>query len=82
MTAPQNVGVLDSRIRILLGIACVGALGYHFLVARILPLYALIPVVIGVPFFLKTGITRVCPIMKAVGISTNGEPGARPDGSA
>ena len=68
----QNVGVLDSRIRILLGVTCVGAIGYHLLVARFLPLYALIPVIIGVPFFLKTGITRVCPIMKAVGVSTNG----------
>lgn len=70
MAEPQNVGMLDSRIRIALGIACVGLLGYHFLAARILPLYAVILVLIGVPFCLKTGATRVCPIMKAMGVST------------
>lgn len=75
MAEQQNVGVLDRRIRIALGVGCVGRLGYHFLVARILPLYALILGAVLVPFFLKTGVTRVCPIMKALDISTNGQPG-------
>ena len=76
MAEQQNVGVRDSRIRIALGVGCVGLLGYHLLVERILPLYALILVAVLVPFFLKTGVTRVCPIMKALDVSTNGQPGA------
>jgi len=63
--------VLDSRVRIALGIVCIGALGYHFLVAPLFPLNGLIVVMILIPFFLKTGATRVCPIMKAMKISTN-----------
>lgn len=77
MAEHQNVGVLDSRIRILLGVACVGLLVYHFAIARVMPIYVLVVVAVGVPFFLKTGLTRVCPIMKALGVST-----ARPSGSA
>ncbi len=72
MAEHQNVGVLDSRIRILLGIACVGLLVYHFAIARLMPIYVLVVVVVGVPFFLKTGRTRVCPVMKAMNISTAG----------
>lgn len=82
MAEQHNVGILDSRIRIALGLGCVGLLGYHFIVARVLPLYALIPVVVLVPFFLKTGATRICPVMKALGISTNGMSGASPGGAA
>jgi hypothetical protein len=72
MAEQQNVGALDGGIRIVLGIACVGLIVYHFLVARVLPFYALIPVVVLIPFFLKTGATRVCPVMKALGVSTRG----------
>ena len=71
MDEGQNVGTLDSMVRIALGVACLGALGYHFLRAPLLPLYGVIAVAILIPFFLKTGLTRLCPIMKALGISTN-----------
>ena len=70
MADEQNVGALDSIIRIILGVVSVGLLGYHFLSESILPIYGLIAVIIFIPFFLKTGITKVCPIMKAMGVST------------
>lgn len=69
-----NVGHLDSVIRIVLGVICLGLIGYHFFSKRFLPIYLLVPVIILVPFFLKTGITKVCPIMKAMHISTKGTP--------
>jgi hypothetical protein len=71
MEGSHNVGVLDSRIRIVLGIVCVGLVGYHFLVARILPLYGVLAVIVLIAYFLKTGVTRQCPIMKAMDVSTN-----------
>jgi hypothetical protein len=43
---------------------------YHFLVDSILSIYALIPVLVLIPYFLKTAWTGVCPIMKAMKIST------------
>ena len=67
----KNVGTVDSIIRIILGVVCVGLVGYQFLVDAILPLFVLILVVILIAFFLKTGVTRVCPIMKAMNVSTN-----------
>lgn len=70
MESDHNVGRLDGGIRIALGILCIGALGYHFLVAPLFPVYGMIVVVILILFFLKTGITRVCPLMKAFKIST------------
>ena len=70
MSAEINVGRLDSIIRILLGIVCVGVVVYHFVFAPILPIYGLIPVIILIPYFLKTGYTKVCPIMKAMNVST------------
>ena len=73
MAAEHNVGILDSRIRITLGIICVGLVGYHFIFARILGLYALIAVIVLIAYFLKTGITRSCPIMKAMDVSTAGK---------
>jgi hypothetical protein len=71
MEGSHNVGKVDSVVRLALGVACLGALGYHFLRVPILPPYGLIAVVILIPFFLKTGATRVCPAMKALGVSTN-----------
>jgi hypothetical protein len=71
MAEAHNVGVLDRYVRLTLGVACVGALGYHFFVAPILNLIGIIALVVLIPFFLKTGLTRVCPVMKAMGISTN-----------
>ena len=65
-----NVGRLDRIIRITLGILCVGLIGYHFGFKRFLPIYLLVPVVILIPFFLKTALTRLCPIMKAMNISS------------
>ena len=66
----KNVGTVDSIIRILIGIICVG-LAAAGLLAHLFPIYGLIPLAILIPFFLKTGATRVCPIMKAMNISTN-----------
>ena len=68
---PQNVGRVDGIMRVALGVTCLALVGYHFLGQRILPLYLLIPVIVLIPFFLKTGITRVCPVMRAMGISSN-----------
>ena len=70
MAEEINVGGIDGIIRIILGIACVGAVGYHFTMEKILSLYGLIPVIILILFFLKTGLTKVCPISKAFGINT------------
>lgn len=65
-----NVGHADRVIRIILGVVCLGLLAYHFLSDSFLPLYAVIIIVILIPYFLKTGITRSCPIMKAMDVST------------
>ena len=70
MPEEKNVGQLDSIIRIILGIGCVGLIAYHFIAESILPIYGLIPVLILIPYFLKTGYTKVCPIMKAMNVST------------
>jgi hypothetical protein len=70
MAELMNVGNSDRVIRIVLGALCAVMVAYHFLATSFLPLYALILVIILVPFFLKTGITRSCPIMKAMGVST------------
>lgn len=67
-----NVGHIDSVIRIVLGLICLGLIAYHFFRKRFLRVYLMIPIVVLVPFFLKTGITKVCPIMKAMHISTTG----------
>ena len=66
----KNVGQLDSIIRIILGLGCVGLIAVHFSGDGILPIYGLIPVLILIPYFLKTGYTKVCPIMKAMNVST------------
>ena len=69
--APEiNVGQADRIIRIILGLVCVALVAYHFLRGPILPIYAIIGLVILIAYFLKTGYTRVCPIMKAMNIST------------
>lgn len=70
MNEVKNVGHVDSVIRKILGAACVVLVAYHFLMEAILPLYALIPVIVLIPYFLKTGIERTCPIMKSMNIST------------
>ncbi|WP_456462305.1 YgaP family membrane protein [Reichenbachiella sp.] len=66
----QNVGKIDSMIRIILGICCIVAIVYNYTVETILPLYGVILVAILIPLFLKTGITKFCPIMKGLGVST------------
>ena len=70
MPEHKNVGQVDSIIRIVLGFACLGLVAYHFLADPILPIYGLIPVLILIPYFLKTGFTKVCPIMKAMNVAT------------
>ena len=70
MSELKNVGQLDNIIRIILGFGCVGLVAIHFSGDGILPIYGLIPVLILIPYLLKTGFTRVCPIMKAMNIST------------
>jgi hypothetical protein len=70
MSETKNVGQLDSVIRVILGLVCVGLVAYHFLLEAILPIYALIPVIILIPYFLKTAYTKVCPIMKSLNVST------------
>ncbi len=70
MSQEKNVGRIDSAVRIILGIVCIGLVAYHIIVESILPIYALIVVLILIPFFLKTGATKVCPIMKAMNVST------------
>ncbi len=72
MADAKNVGTLDGIVRILLGIGCVALIGYDWAIKDIFPAYALIPLLILIPFFLKTGITKVCPIMKALKLSTRG----------
>jgi hypothetical protein len=57
---------VDSVIRIILGVLCIGLVAYHFMDKRILPVYILISVLILIPFFLKTGITKICPIMNSL----------------
>lgn len=66
-----NVGKLDQIIRIILGLITLGTIIYWATVEPIFHWGFLIPLVILVPFFLKTGITRICPVMKSLGISTN-----------
>jgi hypothetical protein len=70
MPEEKNVGQADSIVRIILGVACLGLIAYHFLLNPILPIYGLIIVVILIAYFLKTGYTKVCPIMKAMNVST------------
>ena len=71
MAEEKNVGPVDGVIRIILGVAALATLICHFVFHPCLPLYAIVILVILVPFFLKTGITKVCPIMKAMGLSTS-----------
>ena len=71
MEESHNVGKVDSLVRLVLGVVGLGVVAYHFLRAPILPIYGLIPVIILVPFLLKTGVTRICPAMKAMKLSTN-----------
>lgn len=71
MAEEKNVGSFDAILRILLGLACLSSVIYHFAFEEIMALYALIPVIILIPFFLKTGLTRFCPIMKSLNLKTN-----------
>jgi len=70
MPEMKNVGHVDSIIRIFLGVVCLVLVAYHFLGDSFLSIYSLIPLIILIPYFLKTGITRACPIMKAMNVST------------
>ena len=65
-----NVGHADGVMRIILGVACLTLVAYHFLGDSFLSIYTLIPLIVLIPYFLKTGITRSCPIMKAMDVST------------
>lgn len=66
----RNVGQIDSIIRIILGIVALVSVIYNFIGDGLFPIYILVVVIVLVPFFLKTGLTKVCPIMKAMGVST------------
>ena len=70
MAEEKNVGQLDSILRIILGFGIVALVAMHFMGESTLPLYGLIAFLILIPYFLKTGFTKVCPIMKAMNIST------------
>lgn len=58
-----NVSRIDQIIRLLLGFTDLALIIYHFFIEELFTVYALIPLIILIPFFLKTGITRYCPIM-------------------
>lgn len=70
MPQEKNVGQVDSIVRIILGLVCLGLVAYHFIGDPVLPIYGLIFLVILLAYFLKTGFTKICPIMKAMNIST------------
>ncbi len=70
MAEEKNVGQLDSIIRIILGFGIVVLVTMHFMGESNFPLYGLVAFFILIPFFLKTGFTKVCPIMKAMNVST------------
>lgn len=70
MAEEKNVGQLDSIIRIVLGFGIVVLVAMHFMGESTFPLYGLIAFFILIPFFLKTGFSKVCPIMKAMNLST------------
>ena len=70
MAEEKNVGQFDSIIRIILGFGIVVLVAMHFMGESNFPLYGLVAFFILIPFFLKTGFTKVCPIMKAMNVST------------
>jgi hypothetical protein len=70
MTAHQNIGVLDARLRIILGVLCVVVLAYHYYFAQLFPFSVATAVGIGALVFLTTGLIRFCPVMRALGRST------------
>jgi len=70
MAEEKNVGQLDSILRIILGFGIVVLVAMHFMGESNFPLYGLAAFFILIPFFLKTGFTKVCPIMKAMNVST------------
>ncbi len=72
MSQNKSVGLLDAAVRVVLGGLCVAVLVYNFAIERLMPIYAAIPVFILVPLFFKTGLTRSCPIMESLGVSTAG----------
>ena len=58
MAAHQNVGVLDGRIRIMLGVLCIVVLVYHYYFAQLFSFPIAVAVGIGALVFLTTGLTR------------------------
>ena len=70
MSEIKNVGQIDSIIRLILGFGIVGLVASHFMGDRFIPIYGFVPIIILIPYLLKTGYTKVCPIMKAMNIST------------
>jgi len=70
MSEKINVGQVDSLIRKILGFGIVGLVIFHFIGDGFLSIFILIPLLILIPFFLKTGFTKVCPIMKALNLSS------------
>jgi hypothetical protein len=70
MAADQNVGVLDARLRIMLGVLCVVVLAYHYYFAQLFSFSVAIAVGIGALVFLTTGLIRFCPVMRVLGVNT------------
>lgn len=70
MTAQINVGVLDGRLRIMLGVLCVVVLAYHYYFAQLFSFPVAIAVGIGALVFLLTGLTHFCPVMRVLGLNT------------
>jgi hypothetical protein len=70
MAASQNVGVLDGRLRIMLGVLCVVVLAYHYYFARLFSFSVAIAIGIGALVFLTTGLIRFCPVMRVLGVSS------------
>jgi hypothetical protein len=70
MAAQMNVGVLDGRLRIMLGVLCVVVLAYHYYFAQLFSFSIAIAVGIGALVFLTTGLIRFCPVMRVLGVNT------------
>lgn len=75
MAAHQNVGVLDGRIRIMLGVLCIVVLVYHYYFARLFSFPVAIAVGIGALVFLTTGLIRFCPVLRVLGVNTGASKG-------
>jgi hypothetical protein len=70
MTAQINVGVLDGRLRIMLGVLCIVVLAYHYYFAQLFSFPIAIAVGIAALVFFLTGLTRFCPVLRVLGVNT------------